>query len=143
MSLRLECDLSGITILRENIAAFREAVPRILDEAAGFARRIMYDYAPKRTGRLAESITVESPGAFERRVGPTVEYAKYVEHGRGPVYPVRARALRIELETGEVIFRKRAGPAPGAHFVESTAYEVRDALPEIVEKIVGEVVGKD
>lgn len=139
MSLRLECDLSGITILRESIAAFREAAPRILDEAAGFARRVMYDYAPKRTGRLAESITVESHGALERRVGPTVEYAKYVEHGRGPVYPVRARALRIELD-GEVIFRKRAGPAPGAHFVERTAYEVRDALPGIAESIVREAV---
>lgn len=140
MSLRLECDLSGVAILRESIAAFREAAPRILDEAAGFARRVMYDYAPKRTGRLAESITVESPSVLERRVGPTVEYAKYVERGRGPVYPVRARALRIELESGEVIFRKRAGPAPGAHFIERTAYEVRDALPGIAESIVGEVV---
>ncbi|MEM3646532.1 MAG: HK97 gp10 family phage protein [Thermofilum sp.] len=140
MSLRLECDLSGLTALRASAAALREAVPRILDEAADLARRAMYDYAPKRTGRLAESIIVEAPSIFERKIGPTVEYASFVEFGRGPVYPVRARALRIELESGETIFRKSARPAAGRHFIERTAYEVRDALPGIAERMMGEAV---
>ncbi|MEM7820016.1 MAG: HK97 gp10 family phage protein [Candidatus Aenigmatarchaeota archaeon] len=143
MSLRVECDLSGVDALRASAAAFREAVPRILDEAADLARRVMYDYAPKRTGRLAESILVQAPHESERLVGPTVEYASYVEYGRGWVYPVRAKALRIELESGEVIFRKSARPAAGKHFVEKTMYEVRDALPQIAEKIVEEVVKED
>lgn len=141
MSLKLSVDLSGIGALEKSIDGFIRATPKLLDEAADLARRVMYDYAPKRTGRLAESIIVES-AELERRIGPTVEYAKYVERGRGPVYPKTARALRIELETGETIFRKRAGPARGAHFVERTAYEVRDALPGIAERIMSEAVGE-
>jgi hypothetical protein len=139
LSLAVDVDLTGLQVFRGRLETLRASLPRILDEAADHARRVMYDYAPRKTGRLAESITVKAPSELERAVGPTVEYASFVEYGRGWVYPVRARALRIPLEGGE-IFRKSARPAAGRHFVEKTAFELRDALPQIAEKVLKEAV---
>ena len=142
MSLTVDVDLSGLQVFRSRVEALRVSLPHIMDEAADFARRVMHDYAPKRTGRLAESIVVQAPSELERAVGPTVEYASYVEYGRGWVYPVHARALRIPLESGEAIFRKSARPAAGRHFVDKTMFELRDALPQIAEKVLKEAVEK-
>ena len=48
--------------------------------------------------------------------GPTGQGGGYpyywpVNLGRGPVHPIHAKALRIVLPDGTVIFRKSAGPA--------------------------------
>ena len=48
--------------------------------------------------------------------GPTGQGGGYPYHrpvnlGRGPVHPIHAKALRIVLPDGTVIFRKSAGPA--------------------------------
>ena len=60
-----------------------------------------------------------------------------LEYGRGPVYPVEAKALAFYYE-GELIFRKRVGPAKAKPFV-APAY---DSTWEIAEDIVDRYVGK-
>jgi hypothetical protein len=74
------------------------------------------------SGRLRASIEVEprtGPGGRpEVRVGTNVAYAWVHHQGRGPVYPVRARALRFRPKgSRRFIFRRSVGPAEGTFFL--------------------------
>jgi len=85
-----------------------EAGPALVDSARGFAG--VY------TGALRAQMTFDRQyhgGLFSGiRVGSTVEYAELHHEGRGPVFPVHAKVLRwIDKATGDVIFRRSAGPA--------------------------------
>ena len=74
--------------------------------------------APVKTGTLRRSITgVVQPGGGAVRgvVGTNVPYARYVHDGRGPVV-AHGKALRFEIG-GQVLFRKRVGPAKGKPFL--------------------------
>lgn len=74
---------------------------------------------PVDTGNLARSITtVEQSSAMNPTwvVGTNVYYAPWVEFGRGPVKPVRARMLRWEGKGGTV-YAKSAGPAKAQPFL--------------------------
>ena len=77
--------------------------------------------ANKRTGRLASSIYVDKAGYGGARtgvrsywVGSTLDYAKYVNNGRGWVYPKNAKALRYYDGT----YHGSSSPYEGSHFVE-------------------------
>lgn len=50
-------------------------------------------YAPVDSGTLRASIQAEQHGDNEYFVGTDLEYAKYTEYGRGPVFPKVKRAL--------------------------------------------------
>lgn len=54
-------------------------------------------------------------------------YAWTLEHGRGPVFAKRAKALRFEIG-GQVLFRKSVGPAKAQY---PMAFGARDAEPRI------------
>ena len=117
---------------------FLEGQELFLNVAAEEARETMRGIAPERTGRLRESITVERDFGV-RVVGPTVPYAYVANYGRGPVFARRAHALRFEIG-GEVIFRKRVGPARGTHFVENTARAIEPDYPKIAQQVIEEVL---
>ena len=55
-------------------------------------------------------------------------YPMSVEYGRGPVYPIRAKALAFYLN-GELVFRKSVGPAKPRPFV-APAYEVTGQIAD-------------
>ncbi|MCC6314216.1 MAG: hypothetical protein IT337_09375 [Thermomicrobiales bacterium] len=57
-------------------------------------------------------------------------YAWTLEHGRGPVFAKRAKALRFVIN-GRVIYRKSVGPAKAQRPME---YGARDAEPQIVRR---------
>jgi hypothetical protein len=77
--------------------------------------------APKRTGALAASITVEMRGI----VGPVVtfvissplDYAAYQEFGTGPIVPKRAKALSFTVG-GMRVFAMRTSGVPATHFMQ-------------------------
>jgi hypothetical protein len=52
---------------------------------------------------------------------------KIIDKGRGPVRAIRARALRIPLRSGRVIFRKSAGPAPAQDLTERAVADMNNA----------------
>ena len=121
-----------------------EAQEKFLDVAAGRAQDMMTYLAPEQTGRLRDSISIESePGT--RVVGPTARsedgfyYPYVVNYGRGPIFARRAHALRFVIG-GQVIFRKSVGPARGTHFVENTARVIEPDYPKIAQQIIEEAL---
>jgi len=96
-----------------------------------FAHRTMVKKAPKRTGRMARSILKLVTG-FHCLIGPTVDYAIFVEEGTMPhlIEPVAAQALRFEIG-GRVVFAKyvhHPGTKPQP-FVRQTAEATRREIP--------------
>jgi hypothetical protein len=68
---------------------------------------------PVDTGHLRASRLTKVRKRSTRVIGwvyTRVHYAPMVHDGRGPVVPVRAKALRF-VYNGRVIFRQRVGPA--------------------------------
>ncbi len=109
-----------------------------LDRISDKATRIMRAESPQRgknpwtTGALAASVHKETTGRFTRTVGSNLEYAKYVQNGRGPVSPknyfrydifgrrddepsLYLKGLGFWMPPGESV-----GPAPAQHVVEKT-----------------------
>jgi hypothetical protein len=55
-----------------------------------------------------------SSGGFT--IAPSVKYARYAQHGRGPVRAKPGKALRF-MVGGKAVFRKSVGPAPARKMV--------------------------
>ena len=73
------------------------------------------------TGNLAASITNQQLGKWTWRIGSPLDYASYVNDGRGPVYPKEGNKWHALWLKGLNIWAAKAGPAAGQHFVEYTA----------------------
>jgi phage gpG-like protein len=64
------------------------------------------------TGNLRANIVADQATATSIRVGTSVKYAAFLQKGRGPVYPVKAKALHF----GGYFF-KHVGPSPPRPFL--------------------------
>lgn len=104
--------MSDVIIEIQNLPELRRALrdyPKISEPifqrvlsatAAVFAKHTRKnDPVPYRTGNLLMSFR-HATGKLLARWFPTAHYAKFVEFGRGWVYPVNARALSWESITG-------------------------------------------
>lgn len=105
--------------INEALLKLQNLPQRIADEG----EQMMKDEVPIRTGELHDSIhsEVSTSSVF---IGTSKHYAKYVEFGRGPVYPVQKKVLHWEDKYGDV-FAMRAGPAKANDFVGRTARRLR------------------
>lgn len=129
----VKVEVSGLDI---KTLRLEKPIRRLLEKAADFAEETMKKKAPKRTGRLRRSIR-KRVGRFEAEIGPTVPYAVYVEYGTRPhiIRPVRARALRFEVE-GEVVFARlvrHPGTKP-QRFIRETAEELQSQIPRLASE---------
>jgi len=81
--------IEGLEELRDKLQSSRADVPvqRFLDRAANHLQGGARKKAPIDTGRLRNSIGIESPNASTRRVGPSVEYGPSIEFGTRPHMP--------------------------------------------------------
>ncbi len=79
----------------------------LVREAARRAEELIRERAPRRSGRLADSVSSEVRGN-EALVGPKVPYAVFIERGTRPheIRPRSARALRF-LAKGRLVFARR------------------------------------
>ena len=121
----MDIDIDTTSIARM-AARYAGAGPIVLDElrksmdrsvlaVEASAKRVV----PVKTGNLRRSITHEvraTGGGMVGKVGTNVPYAERVEKGRGPVVATRAKVLRFEIN-GQVIYRKRVGPAKGKPYL--------------------------
>lgn len=88
------------------------------------------------TGNLHSSITPLVSGN-NAQIGSNVDYASYVELGRGPVYPVRAKALHFFTKTGQEVFAKHVRAAdPRPYATESS-----DKLSAYIESYMYALLG--
>lgn len=81
--------IEGLDELRRKLQGHRadQPVNRFLDRGAGYIEGTARKKAPIDTGRLHNSIGVETPGDRVRSIGTNLAYAKDVEFGTRPHYP--------------------------------------------------------
>ena len=73
------------------------------------------------TGELQDTATVtttQSGLVTQTTVGWPARHARWVEEGRGPIEAPPGKVLRFETRSGEVIYRKRVGPAAAQRFTK-------------------------
>lgn len=103
------------------------------DKIAKKCKELMVEETPVGpTGNLRKSIEILEQDDTHAVIGTTLEYAYYVENGRGPVFAKDKKALHYfgyapgpkSIHTpgdpGAEYFRGAAGPAPANPFVERT-----------------------
>jgi len=112
------------------------AIGAIEEGVALHAGGLMKDYIRRKThkygkGKLASSIRVWQGENGKWYAGTDLPYAKFVDKGRGDVYPVNAKALYYydpydprHNEDGYV-FSKHAGPTKGIRFIYYTVNILR------------------
>lgn len=134
----------GLDII-EISGKFEEKIAQKFIEAlADYAEQAMREAAPYRTGRLTNSIQKHT-GSLEAKVGPTAEYAPFLEFGTKPheIKPILSRALKFEAN-GKIVFAARVRhPGVKPHpFIQAAAQETIEAAPAIWEKIWREEAGE-
>ena len=70
-------------------------------------------------GELQDTSTVTTTASGETYttvVAWPAKHARWVDQGRGPIEAAPGRMLRFETRSGEVIYRKRVGPARAQRF---------------------------
>ena len=109
------------------------------------------DLTPRgQTGKLQASLQREitqsgkSITGTVKSLGSIAPHNRWVHDGRGPVVAKRAKALRITLPGGAVIFRKRVGPAKANPFMQKGLDRARPGLlrrfDDVTERIVYQLV---
>jgi hypothetical protein len=84
--------------------------------------------------RDVEGIADDFEDATPYVVGTGVQYAIYVEFGRGAITPTDADALRFRGSDGDVIFRQRVGPQDPQPFVRPAVAEAASNLQQFVAR---------
>ena len=70
-----------------------------------------------RTGSMLNSVHIREVGPAHFEVRSDEFYAYWQEHGRGPVRPIRAKALRFQPKgLNAFVFAKYVRADPGGHF---------------------------
>lgn len=72
-----------------------------------------------RTGRMLNRVHVKEVGPARFQVRSDEPYSHWQERGRGPVRPIRAKALRFKPKgLNAFVFAKYVRPDPGGHFFQ-------------------------
>lgn len=92
---------------------------------------------PKDTGRLANSIVVQSEGGNSVLIGPTADYGIYVEYGTGskgdPSKPHTSKKgwVYFNEHTGGFVYTTGQAPQP---FLVPALYSQKDAVIEAIRQ---------
>jgi hypothetical protein len=103
----------------------------LLDTIVADARSNVQNNLSIVTGDLNASIQVLRIGALEGEVGTELEYAEFVEYGRGPVVATDKPLHWIDKETGEDRFAWSVGPAEPQPFMEPAVIINTEQFPRV------------
>lgn len=144
-----KCDKYFLDELVEELSKTKKGIEKAGKESSkdiavrnrSFQQQLINDVGkhPYSTGMLGSSITEEQKDDFTWLVGTRINhiYPMAVEYGRKEVYPIRAKSLAFYLNTGELIFAKKAGKAKPRPFV-APAYDKTSAIAEeLVLRYIG------
>lgn len=142
----------GITIRVEGLDELRAKldgsrvdgpVARFLDRGAIIIQGKARTKAPVDTGRLRNSIGVESPTSRSRRVGPSVFYGEWVETGTRPHWPPvgaldgwARRHGMTDYQARRSIAMSGTKPQP---YMQPAAEEAQAVLPGLVSVLAAEI----
>lgn len=87
------------------------------------------------TGKLEQSIRVVSQNGVYY-VGSNLRYAKFVDRGRGDVYPVNKDWLVFRTPDGRKVRTKHAKPMKGIHFIDATKRAMRGRTRIVWQRII-------
>lgn len=109
--------VSASTVERAMDRAARAAARRGAAAAADKVRTGIVETNRIRSGAMLSGVKATPITPTTYKVGTPVFYAHWQEHGRGPVFPVRAKALRFQPKgLNAFVFAKRVAPDPGGGF---------------------------
>lgn len=113
------------SLKKEALKAIETEIIERTEKATGVMRKLVPQAGenPWSTGNLAASIRNERTGKWSWRIGSPLEYASYVNDGRGAVYPNYDNPAHAIFLKGLNIWARHAEPAPAQHFIEYTARE--------------------
>jgi HK97 gp10 family phage protein len=124
----VDVSLSGVK-LEKLSPLVKGALESSLSEMSNKLEQTMKEEVPVRTGYLQASITKDVMG-LEARVGPTANYAGYVEMGTRPhlITPVNATVLAWESPTGQAFakFVRHPGTIPNPFTRRTREYVLKD-----------------
>ncbi len=125
-------------ILRRADVFYSWFEPKFLQGAARDIAQRIREKAPVKTGFLRRSVTIRY-GTGYVEVGPTAEYAPFVEYGTSPhiIRPKFKKALRFE-KGGKVIFAKLVHHPgfPGRFFVRSAYEEFQENAESLARQLL-------
>lgn len=146
--IQIEIDWVGFNELARD---FREAPRRLqmnMRAAMNEIGRLILNAARaninNRTGALSASgsMLVTAGGTlFSVVIRFTAKHAEWIEFGRGPVAPVSRRFLRWTSRSGEIVFARRAGPAPAQLFLERAFMAHQGSIDRIITNAVERSLG--
>lgn len=142
--MRLRHDFGALSRAFRHLArGLGGAIELVVKKTAERAEELLRERAPRKTGRMAESVgsTVLGRAAI---VGLRASYARFLEFGTRPheIRPRRARALRFSIG-GRMIFARRVlhpGIRP-RRFVQAAAEELQEELGSIFEEVMEHAIG--
>lgn len=123
------------------VQAVSVRLEQVCQEIAAYAREI----APKKTGRYADSITLEQEGPLRFAIRAGAPYAAIIEYGSMPhfILPRTGKVLRFDVDGEEVFAKYVMHPGTPPFLVIHTAK--KDNLSKVIEAIregIREALGK-
>jgi len=142
MSFTLEAtvNMDEVTArIERNMSQIRAGANLILAEMATHGFHFMQSIAPYRTGRLRGSIRTKI-GDMCAEVGPTVDYAPYLEYGTRPSPGRYVPAIGKRLVDASLPYFGMHPGIRGRHFVERTREEMETYGHRVAEGILGRMI---
>ena len=137
---------SGVDIDMEQVrklfaklsASGRKVVGRqILNQGGNETMATMKPLMPTKTGRMKNSVVMRFEGGDSVRVGPTVNYAKYVVGGTAPhpIFPRQKRALFWPGANHPVKSVQHPGTKANK-YPTYTQHEMKIKIPRMAQRII-------
>lgn len=126
VKVRLKTSVNSKAILRLSATLGEKMASNAAEATQKRARR----FAPVRTGALRESIAItrlpSRPGFTTFAIGSHLPYARYQEHGTGPIFAKPGRWLVFQVK-GRTVFAKKTRGVPATHFMEKARLAIRES----------------
>ena len=121
----------------EKVEKIKQTLPQQLaDEIISEARSNLQNNTSVVSADLLNSIGVLEETDDSITVGTELEYAQYVEYGRGPVTATNAKALHFFTKDGKEIFTKSVGPAEPRPFFWPAVQRILTGIKEKVNDLL-------
>src|SRR3990167_7227680 len=135
-------------LIRNTDKNLNDALQEIGDSIVSEARSNLQNNTNINSGTLLSSIRILEEGQNYIIVGSDIDYAEYIEYGRGPVRPINGEWLHwIDKQTGKDVFAKFAKATEPSPFLEPAVIthtsKFQDVVAEKVNLHVKPIGGKD